>query len=84
MRRRLEFLYPNLCYGSQAENLPALLKDNNFTAADCIVSDLPFTTFSNSLRKQILHCTYASLKPGGILIVFQYTPHLYFSLYHQY
>jgi phospholipid N-methyltransferase len=84
MRHRLEFLYPKLSYGSQAENLPLLLKGHNIGNTDCIISGLPFAAFTSSLRKEILQAIYTSLKPGGIFVAFQYTPHLYLALHRQY
>lgn len=84
MRHRLEILYPDLLYGSQAENLAPILAEHELAAADCIVSGLPFAAFKAELREQILRSIYAALKPGGLFIAFQYTPQLYLHLYCQY
>ena len=84
MRHRLEILYPDLFYGRQAENLAPILAEYQLTAADCIISGLPFAAFKAELREQILRSIYAALKPGGLFIAFQYTPQLYLHLCRQY
>jgi phospholipid N-methyltransferase len=43
---------------------------------DCILSGLPFTNFSQSLRDRILDGVLEALKPGGLFIAFQYSPHM--------
>ncbi len=44
------------------------------SAPDCIVSGLPFTSLPRSVTHAILQATYATLKPGGVFVTYQYTP----------
>lgn len=73
MRGRLEFEYPEMIFGSQAENLPYILQYAALPKVDCIVSGLPFACFSQDLRKCILDGIYASLKTEGRFVAFQYS-----------
>lgn len=80
MRSRLEGCFPELSYGSQAENLPFILKKFGITQADCIVSGLPFAIFTRKLRQQILCGVEDVLNKHGQFIAFQYSLQLYPSL----
>ena len=80
MRRQLEVRFPELSYGSQAENLPFILQKFGVVAADCIISGLPFAIFTKKLRQQILCGVEAALNKQGRFIAFQYSLQLYPSL----
>jgi len=73
MRKALQAQYPALHYGVQAEKVDLLLQRYDLPQADCIISGLPFTTFSESLRDDIMVAIKRSLKPGGIFVAFQYS-----------
>lgn len=73
MRESLKERYPFFYYGAKAEQLAALLKSCHLPQADCIVSGLPFATFSLLQRKRILTAVEHSLKEDGMFIAFQYS-----------
>lgn len=79
MRRQLEERFPDLSFGSQAENLPFILQKFGLEKVDCIISGLPFAIFPQQLRQQILCGVECSLKAGGQFIAFQYSLQMYSS-----
>ena len=81
MLRELEHRFPELLYGSQAENLPFILQKFGLEKVDCIISGLPFAIFTKELRMQILCGASGSLKENGQFIAFQYSPQMYFSFW---
>lgn len=42
MQKALKARFPQVLFGSQAEDLPALMRLHNLPKADCIISGLPF------------------------------------------
>ena len=56
-----------------AQNVVSILSENNSPPADYIVSSIPFTFFSNSMRHHITRQTYKALAPGGAFVVYQYS-----------
>lgn len=79
MRENLIHRFPSLCFGSQAENLPFILRKLGLEKVDCIISGLPFAVFDKSLREKILQAAYDSLREGGTFIAFQYSPQMYLA-----
>jgi phospholipid N-methyltransferase len=73
MRKALQTKYPAFHYGIKAQELDRLLQKCDLPQVDCIVSGLPFATFSESLRDEIMVAVNDSLKPGGIFVAFQYS-----------
>lgn len=73
VRKTLRLNYPSFHYGAKAEKLKELLHYDAISLVDCIVSGLPFATFAEPLRDQIMTPVHPSLKPGGIFIAFQYS-----------
>lgn len=73
MRKTLQHKYPTFHYGTKAEKLDWLLRRYDLPQVDCIVSGLPFATFSESVRDEIMEAVNCSLKPGGIFVAFQYS-----------
>ena len=73
MRQTLWKNYPLFHYGAKAEKLDWILHRHNLIQVDCIVSGLPFATFSKPLRTEIIAAIHRSLKPGGIFVAFQYS-----------
>lgn len=54
-----------------AENIRAILHDNGFDNADCVVSGIPFTFLKRQQRENIVKCTREALTRDGIFIVYQ-------------
>lgn len=73
MRKTLRERYPEFFYGTRAEELPALLRYFNLPQADCVISGLPFATFSKEERNQVLLAVSQSLKTNGVFVAFQYS-----------
>ncbi len=42
--------------------------------ADAVISGIPFTFFSPATREKVVRNTYKNLQPGGVFIVYQYSP----------
>ena len=77
MRSQLEARFPDLLYGSQAENLPFILHKFGLMKVDCIISGLPFAIFTKELRQQILDGAENALKENGQWIASQYSLQMY-------
>ena len=54
-----------------AENVEAYLEGKK---ADVVVSSLPFSTFSESLRERIMDLSRETLSSTGVMLVLQYSP----------
>lgn len=65
--------YPGLYFHSRAEDIYAVLQQIGLSKVDCILSGLPFATFPQPLRDQILDGVTRSLRTGGLFIQFQYS-----------
>jgi len=74
---RLNVADPRLqvIHGSAA-NVRETLAAHGLSAADHIISSLPYKNMSGSLRRQILQESRRALKPDGTMLLFQYTPTL--------
>lgn len=59
-------------YNESAANLPALLKKENLTHVDVIVSGLPWASFPDSLQEELLDAIYAALPENGSFATFAY------------
>jgi phosphatidylethanolamine/phosphatidyl-N-methylethanolamine N-methyltransferase len=68
---RRKFPKANIIAGS-AENTLSILKKDNQSEADCIVSGLPWAAFPPSLQDKLLEAAIASLRPGGRFTTFAY------------
>ena len=69
LRRR----YPALdCECASAADLPALLAQRGWRAADHVVSGLPFASLPGAVSRAILTAVGASVAPGGGFTTFQY------------
>jgi phospholipid N-methyltransferase len=60
-------------HGSAAE-VKRLLGDNGFTRADFVISGIPLSTLPDREREEILRNTREVLRPGGALLVYQFSP----------
>ncbi|KZE69328.1 hypothetical protein AWM68_03420 [Fictibacillus phosphorivorans] len=72
MREKLQSQLPEiLVYEDAREILRSINKCEG--ELDAVFSGLPFTNFHKSTRLEIVEEVYRSLRPGGILVAFQYT-----------
>jgi phosphatidylethanolamine/phosphatidyl-N-methylethanolamine N-methyltransferase len=55
-----------------AENTLSILKNNQKSSADCIVSGLPWASFPKELQDKLLEAAVNSLRPGGRFTTFAY------------
>src|SRR5690349_8817444 len=62
----------HVVHGS-AENVQRELERLKLDGADYIISGIPFTTMPKELRDQIMRESRAALKPGGAVLVYQFT-----------
>jgi phospholipid N-methyltransferase len=62
-------------HGSAA-NVRETLAARGLSAADHIISGLPYRNMSSTLRRQILQESRRALKANGSMLLFQYTPTL--------
>jgi len=56
-----------------AENVQSILAMRGLGSADYIISGIPFSTMPDQLRRNILQNSYRALKPGGEMIVYQFS-----------
>ena len=63
-----------------AVDVRRILAEHGLAPADCIVSSIPYSLMSDSLRRQILSESRHALKARGSMVIFQYSrtilPHL--------
>src|SRR3546814_7175423 len=57
-----------------AADLGKILADNGCEGADYVISGLPFSTLPAGVGPAIVKATRSSLKPGGIFLVYQFSP----------
>src|SRR5499425_1617103 len=62
----------HVVHGS-AENVQRELDRLRCNGADYIISGIPFTTMSPELREKIMRESREALKPGGAVLVYQFT-----------
>lgn len=73
MRRGLREAYPDFRCCSDAARMAETLQRDGSGPLDCILSGLPFFNFPQPLRERLLAQIVESLKPGGLLVAFQYS-----------
>jgi phospholipid N-methyltransferase len=65
--------YPDvLLFEDSVSNVEELCKRAAVQSVDCIVSGLPWATFSESLQVECLNAMMRVLKPGGQFVTFSY------------
>ncbi|TSC77320.1 MAG: hypothetical protein G01um101431_503 [Parcubacteria group bacterium Gr01-1014_31] len=57
-----------------AEHLSELLSARGFPPADAAISGIPFSFFPGHRQEAIMRQVAAALKPGGVFIVYQFSP----------
>lgn len=72
MRKGLQVKFPEAFYYEDACEIIKSLGNSEGTL-DAVFSGLPFANFNKNLRTKIVDEVYRSLRPGGILVAFQYT-----------
>lgn len=77
MRQDLMERFPQAFFGSNAEDLPALMQQYGLPKADCIISSLPFTVIEKECRLKILAGINRTLSDQGVFAAFQYSPQMY-------
>lgn len=55
-----------------AEHLDQHLKSFGHSAADCVMSSLPWAGFSSEDQHRLLEAVYRALKPGGLMTTYAY------------
>jgi phospholipid N-methyltransferase len=69
LRRR----FPDLkVYRDSAGNVSRLCSEEGLEEVDCIVSGLPWASFSEERQIELLEATVSVLKPGGQFLTFAY------------
>lgn len=63
----------HVIHGS-AEDVQQILAGLGLDGADYVISGIPFSTFPETLREGILRATYDVLAPGGVFLVYQFSP----------
>lgn len=59
-------------YNNSILNLNTILKQEGVSALDCIISSLPWASFSLELQNTILNSILTALNPGGYFVTFAY------------
>jgi phospholipid N-methyltransferase len=73
LARELQPLLPRVnVVNDSAEHLGRHLRQHGRTAADAILSGLPWANFPAELQKRLLHAVVAGLRPGGRFATFAY------------
>ena len=63
-----------LIFEDSVENVSRILKELGRSEVDCIVSGLPWASFSFGLLERVLTATHSVLRPGGHFSTFAYPP----------
>ncbi len=72
---RHEFNDPRLIVANRsATDLGLILNEYGCDGADYVISGLPFSTLPPGVGPAIVKATRTSLKPGGIFLVYQFSP----------
>ncbi|WP_188591907.1 class I SAM-dependent methyltransferase [Paenibacillus silvae] len=82
MRKRLKSTYPHFQVSSNASYLYKKITQEDLQSVDCVICGLPFFNFSNEMRQRILDQIQLALKPGGTLIVYQFSLQMKRTLNH--
>ncbi|MFG6494558.1 methyltransferase domain-containing protein [Fictibacillus sp. UD] len=72
MRRKLHSHLPEISVYEDARDILRSINKSEGTL-DAVFSGLPFANFTSNMRLEIVDEVYRSLRPGGVLIAFQYT-----------
>ncbi|MFX3686463.1 MAG: class I SAM-dependent methyltransferase [Paenibacillus sp.] len=73
MRINLKQTYPEFMFHSNASYLFKRINQEQIHQLDCIICGLPFFNFSREMRQNILSQIHTALRPGGTLVLYQYS-----------
>ncbi|WFR64654.1 methyltransferase domain-containing protein [Paenibacillus amylolyticus] len=76
MRSNLKRTYPEFMFHSNASYLLKRINQEHVQQLDSIICGLPFFNFSREMRQNILSQIHTALRPGGILVLYQYSLHM--------
>ncbi|MEP7244046.1 MAG: rRNA adenine N-6-methyltransferase family protein [Gammaproteobacteria bacterium] len=63
-----------------AADVAEILRERGHEKASCIISGIPFSTITPSVRERILQQSRAVLEPGGTFLVYQFSAFLFEDL----
>jgi phospholipid N-methyltransferase len=73
LAERLRARFPDLkVYRDSVGNVGEVCSQEGIEAVDCVVSGLPWATFSEERQAEFLEATVTVLKPGGQFLTFAY------------
>ncbi|WP_340014410.1 methyltransferase domain-containing protein [Paenibacillus sp. FSL K6-1318] len=76
MRSNLKKTYPEFMFHSNASYLLKRINQEHVHQLDSIICGLPFFNFSREMRQNILSQIHTALRPGGTLVLYQYSLHM--------
>lgn len=76
MRSNLKKTYPEFMFHSNASYLLKRINQEHIHQLDSIICGLPFFNFSREMRQNILSQIHTALRPGGTLVLYQYSLHM--------
>ncbi|WP_339167208.1 methyltransferase domain-containing protein [Paenibacillus sp. FSL R5-0341] len=76
MRSNLKKTYPEFMFHSNASYLLKRINQEHVHQLDNIICGLPFFNFSREMRHNILSQIHTALRPGGTLVLYQYSLHM--------
>ncbi len=59
-------------YNQSAAELPKVMEGLKIKKVDCIISGLPWATFSDELQDELLNAAYTNMRRGGRFVTFAY------------
>ena len=64
---------PNVkVFEGSAENINTYLSEQGYSGCECIISGLPWASFSSEMQDKILQSLYDSMVPGAVFLTFSY------------
>jgi phospholipid N-methyltransferase len=76
MRSNLKKTYPDFMFHSNASFLLKKINQEHVHQLDRIICGLPFFNFSREMKQNILSQMHTALRPGGMLVLYQYSLHM--------
>ncbi|HYK73735.1 MAG TPA: methyltransferase domain-containing protein [Pseudoneobacillus sp.] len=76
LRRKLSTLFPQVIMNKDANDLKSNSLRLGIQHFDCVISGLPFSNFSQSMREGIFQQVSELLSEDGVFIAFQYSLHM--------
>jgi phospholipid N-methyltransferase len=76
MRSNLKKTYPEILFHSNASYLLKRIDQEHVHQLDSIICGLPFFNFSREMSQNILSQIHTALRPGGMLVLYQYSLHM--------